>query len=214
MKLYLVRHGITDWNSEKRIQGQVDIPLNETGRQLALKTARGLNEIPFSLCYSSPLARAKETAELILGERDIPVIEEPRIMEMAFGVYEGKCCSKEGWELPEEFHNFFDHPDRYRAPEGGEDFVDVKERTGEFLQDLCRNPLPEETHVLVVTHGAALAGILSNIKGTSLADYWGEGVHKNCAVTEVLIKEGIPVIVSENVVYYDGIADPWADPSK
>lgn len=214
MKLYLVRHGITDWNREKRIQGRSDIPLNETGRQLAQMTGQGLKDIPFTLCYSSPLIRAKETAGLILGERDTTILEEPRIIEMAFGDYEGKCCSKDGWELPEEFHNFFEHPDRYRAPQGGEDFADVKRRTGEFLEDLCRHPLPGDSHVLVVTHGAALAGILSNIKDTSLADYWGVGVHKNCAVTEVLIREGRPKILSENVVYYDGITDPWADQSK
>lgn len=214
MKLYLVRHGITDWNSEKRIQGQVDIPLNETGRQLAKKTAEGLKDIPFDLCYSSPLIRARETAELIVGERKIQIIKEPRIIEMDFGKYEGKCCSKEGWELPEEFHNFFDHPEQYRAPEGGENFVDVKRRTGEFLADICSHSLPEDSHVLIVTHGAALAGILCNIKGTLLADYWGTGVHKNCAVTEVLVQGGRLEILSENVVYYDGIADPWADQSK
>lgn len=211
MKLYLVRHGITDWNAEKRIQGQVDVPLNETGRMLAVKTARGLKNVPFALCCSSPLGRAKETASLILGERNTPILEDSRIIEMAFGVYEGKCCSKERWELPEEFHNFFDHPDRYRAPEGGEDFSQVRKRTGEFLGYICRNPLPDDANVLVVTHGAALAGILSNIRNTSLADYWGGGVHKNCAVTEVLIRDGRPEILSENVVYYDGIADPWSD---
>lgn len=214
MKLYLVRHGITDWNSEKRIQGQVDIPLNEMGRLLAKKTARGLKDIPFDLCYSSPLIRAKETAELILGERKIQIFEEPRIMEMAFGEYEGKCCSKEGWELPEEFHNFFDHPEQYRAPKGGEDFASVKKRTEEFLEDICSHPLPGDSHVLVVTHGAALAGILSNIKKTSLSDYWGVGVHKNCAVTEVMIRDGRAEILSENVIYYDGITDPWADQPK
>ena len=61
MKLYIVRHGETEWNKARRIQGQVDIPLNEFGRRLARKTAKGLSDITFDLCYSSPLSRARET---------------------------------------------------------------------------------------------------------------------------------------------------------
>ena len=57
-------------------------------------------------------------------------------MEMAFGEYEGKCCSKEGWDVPESFHRFFDDPAGYQPPEGGESFEDVKKRTGEFLESL------------------------------------------------------------------------------
>ena len=54
------------------------------------------------------------------------ILEDPRIMEMAFGEYEGKCCSKEGWDVPESFHRFFDDPAGYQPPEGGESFEDVK----------------------------------------------------------------------------------------
>lgn len=64
MKLYLVRHGETDWNKVKRIQGQVDIPLNQFGKRLAEETAEGLRDIPFDLCISSPLSRAHETARI------------------------------------------------------------------------------------------------------------------------------------------------------
>ena len=63
MKLYLIRHGETDYNKQKRNQGRIDIPLNEYGRELAVKTKAGLADIPFSLCLSSPLVRARETAE-------------------------------------------------------------------------------------------------------------------------------------------------------
>ncbi|MDE7038136.1 MAG: histidine phosphatase family protein, partial [Lachnospiraceae bacterium] len=91
MKLYIVRHGETEWNKERRLQGQVDIPLNESGRRLARETSGGLAGIHFDLCYSSPLSRARETAELILEGRSTPVIEDERIIEMAFGECEGGC---------------------------------------------------------------------------------------------------------------------------
>ena len=64
MKLYLVRHGQTDWNKEKRLQGQEDIPLNDFGRHLAKETGIGLRNVRFDLCFSSDLKRALETANL------------------------------------------------------------------------------------------------------------------------------------------------------
>ena len=69
MKLYLIRHGETDWNKEFKIQGSSDIELNEYGRELAFITREGLRHIPFDIAYTSPLKRAKETAEIILGGR-------------------------------------------------------------------------------------------------------------------------------------------------
>lgn len=66
MKLYLIRHGETDWNKEFKIQGSSDIELNEYGRELAFITREGLRHIPFDIAYTSPLKRAKETAEIIL----------------------------------------------------------------------------------------------------------------------------------------------------
>ena len=166
MKLYLVRHGITDWNARKKIQGQVDIPLNETGRDLARKTAEGLKDVPFDLCMTSPLCRAKETARIILGSR---------------------------------------------TPRGGESFADVKKRTGAFLADLYQKPEYQGLNILITTHGAALAGLLNNIKQEPLSRYWGDGVHRNCAVTEVEVRDGVPEILSENVIYYENVKDPWAD---
>lgn len=211
MKIYFVRHGETDWNKARRIQGQVDIPLNDFGRHLAEETAKGLADVPFDICYTSPLWRAEETARIILGDRRVPVIEEKRIEEMAFGEYEGKCCSKKGWELPEEFQLFFDDPEHYVIPSGGEGFADVKRRTGEFLTELFQKDGLEDSVVLVTTHGAALAGILNNIKGRPLGEYWGVGVHKNCAVTEVEVSRGRAHIISENVVYYEDEVAPWEE---
>ena len=77
MKLYIVRHGETDWNKARKIQGQSDIPLNAFGRHLARETAKGLADVHFDLCFTSPLSRAKETARIILEGRDVPIIEGP-----------------------------------------------------------------------------------------------------------------------------------------
>ena len=91
-----------------RLQGQTDIPLNENGRVLAQVTARALQPIPFDLCISSPLQRAKETALLVLGERDIPVITDARIQEIGFGTYEGRRVRDAKGEITDpKFFAFF-----------------------------------------------------------------------------------------------------------
>lgn len=209
MKIYFVRHGETDWNKERKIQGQVDIPLNEFGRHLARETAKGLRDVPFDVCFTSPLGRARETAEIILQGRDVPILEDKRILEMNFGVLEGKCCSKESWEVPDSFQMFFDDPVHYQAPEGGEDFQAVRERTGNFLNWLFAQEQYQDSTVLVTTHGAAMAGLLNNLKKKPLAEYWGVGVHKNCGVTEVDVTDGRIEIISENKVYYTDVVKPW-----
>ena len=209
MKIYFVRHGETDWNKERKIQGQVDIPLNEFGRHLARETAKGLRDVPFDVCFTSPLGRARETAEIILQGRDVPILEDKRILEMNFGVLEGKCCSKDGWDVPDSFQMFFDDPVHYQAPEGGEDFQAVRERTGDFLNWLFAQEQYRDSTVLVTTHGAAMAGLLNNLKKKPLAEYWGVGVHKNCGVTEVDVTDGRIQIISENKVYYTDVVKPW-----
>ena len=209
MKLFLVRHGETDWNIERRLQGQVDIPLNEFGRKLAVKTGMELSYISFDVCFTSPLKRAKETAELILDGKAVPIIDDERIIEMAFAEWEGKHCSKERWEVPDSFQKFFDDPANFEPAPEGESFEQVKERTGRFLEWLYVQKEYESSNVLITTHGAALAGLLNNIKGESIEKYWGVGVHKNCAVTEVEVIDGKPELISENQVYYDDVVKDW-----
>lgn len=209
MRLYIVRHGETDWNKTRRIQGQVDIPLNEFGKHLAIETGKGLLDVKFEICISSPLGRAVETAKLILGSRPVPIVTDERITEMAFGIWEGGCCSKDGWNLPQEFRDFFEAPERYKAPEGGEDFYMVRNRLEDFLKVLYQKEGWKDKNILITTHGAALCGMLNVIKNKPVSEYWGKGVHKNCAVTEVEVAGGVPVILSENYTYYKDEVKAW-----
>ncbi len=209
MILYFVRHGETDWNKERRVQGQIDIPMNEFGRHLARETAKGLKDIPLDVCFTSPLGRAKETAEIILKGRNVPVYEDWRIAEIALGGYEGKCCSKSNWELPEEFRKFHDAPEQFVAASGGEDFFEVKERTGAFLRELCKRKEYKDSSVLISTHGAALAGLLNNLRNEGVEKFWGIGVHKNCAVTKAVVTGEDVKIEWENRVFYKDQVESW-----
>ena len=76
MLIYVLRHGITQWNKLKKVQGAMDIPLAPEGIELAKRTGEALKDVPFDICFTSPLARARQTAHYVLGNRQIPVIED------------------------------------------------------------------------------------------------------------------------------------------
>lgn len=203
MKLYLIRHGETEWNTLRKLQGRSDIELNQVGIQLAEITAKALVHIPFHMAYSSPLKRAFQTAEIIVTGRDIPLITDERLQEVSFGAYEGLGCSKANYEIPDpEFEYFFQAPEKYVAKNGAESIEDLCRRTGEFLKEITTNPSLEDKNILISTHGAALKGLLNYVTKAEKKDFWGKGVHRNCAVTELESHEGKIVLLEENKIYY------------
>ena len=204
MILYLIRHGETDWNREVRLQGRVDIPLNEKGRRLAEITSKGLQDVSFDVAFTSPLQRAKETAQIIIRDRDIELIQEELLMEISFGKYEGYCYSKENYNIPDpEFVRFFTEPEKYQPPEGAESFCDVDKRAQAFWQKMLEDKKYQESTILVSTHGAMLRGLLRIIKQTPLERYWEDGLHKNCAFSIVELRDGRMQILQEGVTLYD-----------
>lgn len=205
MKVYLIRHGETDLNKRKVLQGRSDTELNEYGLSLAKMTGESLRNVTFDLVFTSPLKRAKRTAELVVrvAETNVPILEEPRIREISFGVYEGLCYHKENYNIPDEhFLDFFEAPERYVAPTEGENFAEIIERTGMFWRELIGNLKYADKTILVSTHGCALKAILANIKQTPITQFWGEGVDKNCAVTIVEVSGSETKVLEEGKVFY------------
>ncbi len=204
MRIYFVRHGETDWNLERRLQGQSDIPLNEFGRSLAMKTEEKMREIPFDHVISSPLIRAYETAEILIGNRDLKIEVDERMTEISFGEFEGLCCAEEGYNIPDpDFIDFFKNPEQYGAPKGGETILEFQQRLQAFMTELYQNEKFTDRTILIAAHGATIRGILSWIKGNSLKDFWQGGVHKNCAVSIVDYDGNQATIVEDGIVLYD-----------
>ena len=94
MNIYVIRHGQTPWNVERRLQGRSDTDLNEIGREMAIETGKAFQKVHFDVVFTSPLKRARETAELFLGDRKVPVIEEPRIRRSASAIMRGWPAEK------------------------------------------------------------------------------------------------------------------------
>lgn len=201
MLIYLMRHGETDWNKARRLQGQSDIPLNEYGVELAVKTAEALEEVSFDMAFCSPLGRAEETARIILGDRETPLYTDARLKEINFGTHEGVCFDKAKQDPKDPLHNFFCEPDRYVPPEGAETFARVMERGLSFLQEKVL-PLEEDCKtLLIVAHGAFNRSLLSSVMGLPLKDFWRIAL-PNCAVSILSLEEGRFQVVEESKVYY------------
>ncbi len=184
LMLYIIRHGITDWNRYQKLQGRTDIPLNEEGRKMAMAAATKYKDVHFDVCYSSPLIRALETARLILKGRDIPIITDVRLMEMSFGIYEGtenyRSTPMKG--ITEFFRNPEDYSD---IPEGAESMDDLFSRTGAFLKDIAYPLLEEGKDVLIVGHGAMNSSIICQVRDLALKDFWSAGI-ENCKLMRLL----------------------------
>ncbi len=199
MRLYMMRHGETDWNKQHLWQGRTDIPLNDKGRFVAELTREGMKDISLDLAFCSPLSRAKETAEIVLQGRNIPLIVDERITEMGFGPLEGKDMR----DVTDETRVFFLHPEEYIVPENAEGFDEILEREKSFLDELISNPEYQDYNILVATHGAALRGLMAVLEKKPISKYWEGGVHKNCGMSIVDIHDGEIEIVQEAIILYD-----------
>lgn len=203
MKIYLIRHGETKWNKQHLLQGKMDLPLNENGVYVARLTAEGIRQVKFDAVYSSPLKRAYETAQLVTEGR-YPIQVDKRLEEIGFGPYEGYCCSREGYNIPDpEFIYFFTDPGKYVAPEGGESLQSLCRRTCEFIRELVENPENAEKTILVSTHGAALRSILVGLFEIPYDKFWEGGVHRNCGISILDVTDGKITLEQEGVIYYD-----------
>ncbi|MEE8886588.1 MAG: histidine phosphatase family protein [Eubacteriales bacterium] len=212
MYIYVIRHGETSWNKEVRLQGQHGADLDEKGVLLAEITSKALKDVPFDICYTSPLIRARHTAEIMVGDRNIPIIDDKRLMEISFGVWEGLHVGKDNMEIPaERFDKFNTDSYNYEPPEGGESIQDVIHRTADFYQDLINKPGLQdsvddqgnrvEKTVLVSTHGCAGRALLHSVYEDT-STFWHGGVPMNCAVSVIRVTGGVGKIIQHDKVYY------------
>ena len=180
MKIYLVRHGETDWNQAGLLQGQTDIALNAQGLEQAREAAERLKEVPFEIAFCSPLIRAKRTAETIIGDRKITLTTDERLRELNFGPWEGVDIRtiKDAASQP------FTNPGSYIPPEGAESFAQLYKRSGEFVDQVLL-PL-EGTYetVLVVAHGGVNRSILNHVLNIPVDDFWR--MHMGNCATAIL----------------------------
>ncbi len=170
MKLYLVRHGQTDYNLKNLLQGSTDNPLNETGRQQARQLARMLEDVPFEIIYSSPLKRAKETAEIIreVNVYKPPILLDERLKEIDMGEWEGRYFPAILEEHREMFERVRENPFEY-VPPGGESFSQFVDRLRSFVEELRGK---EHEVVLIVAHQMVNSVLRILVEGADWREFW------------------------------------------
>lgn len=172
MKVYVTRHGQTDWNIQKKVQGRADIELNETGIEQAKQAKKEIDKIELDLIICSPLKRTKKTAEIINKGRNIPIIYDDGIMERDFGEFEGKKINFD------EFWSYKSNK-KYQKAENIKDFIN---RVSSFL-DKIREEYKDKK-VLLVTHGGVSIAINCYLKGIPEDDELIKYCLHNCEIQE------------------------------
>ena len=152
-RIIAIRHGETAWNVDTRIQGHLDIPLNDTGLWQARQVARALAGEPLSAIYASDLQRAHTTARAIADATGAPLLPEPALRERSFGELEGRTFAEIEAELPEQARRWRQR-DPHFAPEGGETLVQLRERIAATTHRLAA--LHTGGLVVLVAHGGVL----------------------------------------------------------
>lgn len=203
MEIYIVRHGQTIWNASNRLQGGADIELNERGRALAGETGRSLEHTAFDKIYSSPLIRAYETACLIRGYRNIPIIRDDRLRELSFGVYEGRNFKELLADTSDSFHYFFEHPELYEAPEQGETLEHICSRAAEFMREVVELQAEELKRIMIVAHGAMNKALMCHVKQHGIEQYWSGGLQKNCNVILLRLDGNGYRVLDETRIFYE-----------
>ena len=162
MDIYLLRHGETDWNKKRLLQGHTDIPLNENGRKQMRETARKLGDlgVKMDVILSSPLHRARESAEIAAGRLGYPIediILEPMLTERGFGAGEGLTMAERELKFPNH-----DYP-------GMECQTELIRRAGEAFAKIV-DTCPDAENILLVAHGAVLFALLEAVSAERIVD--------------------------------------------
>jgi broad specificity phosphatase PhoE len=201
--VYLVRHGVTDWNLQRRFQGQLDVPLSEEGLEQAEAVAGWLAAQPtaYAGLYSSDLKRAMQTAEAIgerLGLETQPV---PELREIHCGEWQGLSVDAVQELYPGALDEWRAKVDCFTLP-GGESIPEVQRRTFEFFRRVAAKHAAQA--IILVSHGAALSALQTSIYGWDLPETWESGKTRlgNTGVTVLSVDPatGLGTVIVQNSV--------------
>lgn len=191
MKLYMIRHGKTEYNQKEIIQGgAVDSPLLSEGVEGAVSVGKALADKNFASVYVSPLGRTRQTADCILQQwkDQPPLILEEGLREMFFGDWDGRPVHAIAQEP--EYKNLRHHPKNYDPSNfGGESYRQIVQRGKETLTKIVQNH-QENEEVLIVSHGVFITSVARCLTGTAIADLRNQGLVDNTSITRLNVQNG------------------------
>jgi len=184
LKICLVRHGETDWNKIGKLQGHTDIELNKRGILQANVCADYLSNTPFDLIITSPLKRAKQTAEIIAEKKCLPLIEMQQFIERNYGDAEGMTEEARLKKFPDL---------QYTNQESKED---LRTRVMNGLRQIQKEH--KESNIILVAHGAVINSILAILSNNEIGS--GKTKLANACLSTIYYEQGIWKIKNYNQV--------------
>lgn len=181
MRVYLTRHGLTEWNIEKRMHGHKNANLTKEGIEDAKKLGKSLENIEFDCIYSSPSQRALDTARYIRGSKDTKIIISESLKEINFGKWEGMLEVDAEKDNPEQFYNLLNRPELFNPVEGGEKIEDVINRVKRWFFSIIQEI--EYDNILIVTHGVVKRAFYTFLKNNKIENFWDDPHIANTSLT-------------------------------
>ncbi|REK71191.1 histidine phosphatase family protein [Paenibacillus paeoniae] len=183
-KLYLTRHGQTEWNVEQKLQGHQDSPLTEQGINHAAWLSESLRHVNLDIIYASSSPRTLKTADILRYDRAIDIVPEDDLREISMGSWEGQRNSDIESHSPDKHYDFWNNPHLYEPTNGGETYHDLQQRVLPKVQDIISRHTGK--NILIVTHAAALKTIMTFFEGRELADLWTPPILHSTALCKVV----------------------------
>ncbi|NLY08280.1 MAG: histidine phosphatase family protein [Tissierellia bacterium] len=181
MKLYIVRHGKTEWNTENRVQGWLDSPLTTKGVNNAIFLSKRLQGVKFDYMFSSPLPRAIETATIIRGHNvhnTLPIIRDSRLKEIRLDQWQGMTIEDIRLHYKKQIEDYKGDPGNWSF-DNAETLWDLTERAEDFI-----NSLPEDgENILIVSHGVTIRALRLILFGGSVPNFWDGDPVKGTSLT-------------------------------
>jgi len=194
MRLFLLRHGRTQWNKEGIFRGRTDIPLDEVGRKEAELLGKRLKDVPIKAIFASPLKRAQETAFIIASFTKSPVLVKEELLDLSYGSWEGLSVEEVKRQYPDLYEKWLNAPHELTFPHG-ESLKVVEERAFNFVEAL-KFSHPNDTLALV-THRVVLKVLICKLLGLPLKDFW-RIEQGTSALNEFEWKDGMWVVKTIN----------------
>jgi len=194
LRLLVIRHGVTTYNVEARLQGQQEIPLSPSGERQALTVGAALAAEPIDAIYTSDLQRARQTAEAIAMHHRCPVLLWPELREVALGIFEGHTNQELEELYPRELALWRQHPLDV-APPGGESRRHLFQRVAHAYERLLTER--QQGTVVWVTHGGVVGVLLCYVLGVDPGRAWMFR-RDNCGITELAIMDRSAILMRVN----------------
>jgi probable phosphoglycerate mutase len=186
LNLYITRHGETQWNTEKRLQGWLNSPLTEKGTLQGQLLNKAVKMYNISKIYSSPSERALKTAKAARGKLEIEIELMDELKEMNMGDWEGRTLEEIRAKEPENFENYWTRPQLF-VKNSGEDFFELVSRTRRAVEKILEEN--NEGDILIVTHGVTLKSLLSHFTQEDFFAFWTRPVLEQASISMVEVDE-------------------------